>query len=443
MKKIILILIILLFLSKTEYAQTNTATGEDALFSVTTGEANTATGFLSMYFNTTGSSNSAHGAYALYRNTSGIKNSAYGHGVLSWNTSGYDNTALGNFSLRSNATGYRNTAIGWQTMYYSGDGSYISTYNTAVGNNSLYYHFSTSNNVAVGDNAGFGYFMAYNANNNTFIGANSGMNAAYSNTTAIGSYAVATASNMVVLGDANVTLIGGQVNWSTLSDKRIKREIKKSVPGLSFINKLKPVSYLFQVDEYNKILRKEKYYDSLFLTESYSTYKSRTGDKKKNIRYTGLIAQDVESVAKKIGYDFSGVDVPKNDSGFYSIKYAELVVPLVQATKELLNTQDSLLSILSYLQKEYILLKSTVDSIDVVPNLKNVKKNKKIELKLYDKSKSNESITAKNTITEVRSSHYMEMNTKLNKKSDDSKANKYSNFFSNSNNEFLKYSLKR
>ncbi len=386
MKKIILILGLLQFLSKYEYAQTNTATGEDALISITTGEANTATGFWSMYFNTTGSGNSAHGSQTLYKNISGSRNSAYGHGVLSWNTSGYENTSLGYFSLKMNETGYRNTAIGWNTMYYSGYDSYVPTYNTAIGNNSLYYHAATSNNVAVGDNAGFGYFWAYSANNNTFIGANSGMNAGYSNTTAIGSYAVATASNMVILGDANVTLIGGQANWSTLSDKRIKKEIKKSVPGLSFISKLKPLSYTISVDEYNKVLAKKKYYDSVFATNSYKTHRQKTGNKKESIRYTGLIAQDVELAAKRIGYDFSGVDVPSDDSGFYSLKYAELVVPLVQATKELISTQDSLIRLLSSLKQEYTSLKSVIDSITVKANPKNVKLGIKIQVEKLGKS---------------------------------------------------------
>jgi regulator of replication initiation timing len=40
-------------------------------------------------------------------------------------------------------------------------------------------------------------------------------------------------------------------------------------------------------------------------------------------------------VARDINYDFSGVDKPKNENDFYSLRYAEFVVPLVKAVQEL------------------------------------------------------------------------------------------------------------
>ena len=52
------------------------------------------------------------------------------------------------------------------------------------------------------------------------------------------------------------------------------------------------------------------------------------------IVYTGFIAQEVEQAAKETGYDFSGVDAPKNDKGMYGLRYAEFVVPLVKAVQE-------------------------------------------------------------------------------------------------------------
>ncbi len=48
---------------------------------------------------------------------------------------------------------------------------------------------------------------------------------------------------------------------------------------------------------------------------------------------TGFVAQDVEKIAKSIGYDFSGVDV--DEKGIYGLRYAEFVVPLVKAVQEL------------------------------------------------------------------------------------------------------------
>ena len=57
---------------------------------------------------------------------------------------------------------------------------------------------------------------------------------------------------------------------------------------------------------------------------------------KKDIVYTGLIAQEVLSTARLLGYDFSGVKVPEDEvNGQYGIRYAEFVVPLIKATQEL------------------------------------------------------------------------------------------------------------
>ena len=36
-----------------------------------------------------------------------------------------------------------------------------------------------------------------------------------------------------------------------------------------------------------------------------------------------------------MGYDFSGVDAPKNDKDIYGLRYSEFVVPLVKAVQEL------------------------------------------------------------------------------------------------------------
>ena len=51
------------------YPNANTAEGEDALFSLTTGLNNTAIGFNALYGNTGGQNNTAIGAGALYDNT--------------------------------------------------------------------------------------------------------------------------------------------------------------------------------------------------------------------------------------------------------------------------------------------------------------------------------------------------------------------------------------
>ena len=47
------------------------------------------------------------------------------------------------------------------------------------------------------------------------------------------------------------------------------------------------------------------------------------------------MAQEVEQAAKELGYEFNGVDEPKNDGDHYGLRYAMFVVPLVKAVQEL------------------------------------------------------------------------------------------------------------
>jgi hypothetical protein len=51
-------------------------------------------------------------------------------------------------------------------------------------------------------------------------------------------------------------------------------------------------------------------------------------------RFSGFIAQDVEKVAKSLGYDFSGIDAAKNEKDLYGLRYSEFVVPMVKAIQE-------------------------------------------------------------------------------------------------------------
>jgi trimeric autotransporter adhesin len=54
-----------------------------------------------------------------------------------------------------------------------------------------------------------------------------------------------------------------------------------------------------------------------------------------NARQNGFVAQEVEKVIKKEGYVFHGIEAPQNENDHYGIRYAEFVVPLVNAVQEL------------------------------------------------------------------------------------------------------------
>jgi hypothetical protein len=94
------------------YANENTAEGDGALLSLTTGRSNTANGFQALFHNTTGYYNTATGFAALFQNSTGHDNTATGLWALAGNPTGKDNTATGNFALISNSTGHENTAVG-------------------------------------------------------------------------------------------------------------------------------------------------------------------------------------------------------------------------------------------------------------------------------------------------------------------------------------------
>ena len=94
------------------YPNGNTAEGEDALFSVSSGFNNVAVGFEALYASTSGNESTGTGYRALYSNTTGTGNTATGNAALSRNTTGNLNTANGLHALFLNTTARRNTAEG-------------------------------------------------------------------------------------------------------------------------------------------------------------------------------------------------------------------------------------------------------------------------------------------------------------------------------------------
>jgi hypothetical protein len=146
------------------YPSANTAEGEDALFSLTTGFANTAIGLDALYSNTTGSYNTANGYEALYNNATGSYNTASGALALALNTTGNSNTANGFEALYSNA-GSANTAIGHIALFRNTTG----TDNTASGFEALDFNTTGSRNVATGSNA---LYSNQTGGDNTATGVN-------------------------------------------------------------------------------------------------------------------------------------------------------------------------------------------------------------------------------------------------------------------------------
>jgi uncharacterized coiled-coil protein SlyX len=231
------------------YPGGNTAEGQDALLSLTSGLYNTALGLFSLRVNTTGSFNTATGAGTLLSNT-GSDNTATGAGALLSNTSGVSNTATGESALFSNTTGSFNTADGSGALLENTTG----TDNTALGLDALFNNTTGNTNMAIGN-------AALNSNttgsDNTVIGFNSG-------------FAVTTANNVICIGArvaganvSNTCYIGsifGQTSsagtavfinsdgklGTTTSSKRFKDDIKPMDKASEALLALKPVTFRYK-----------------------------------------------------------------------------------------------------------------------------------------------------------------------------------------------------
>jgi hypothetical protein len=326
----------------TMYGQ-NTATGTGALFSNTTGTHNTATGWASNYYNSSGSYNSSYGTFSMFNNQTGSYNSAYGSSAIYSSVFGNYNTAVGFKSLWSCSYGDENTAIGAEALVLVKNTNSWG-YNTGVGIQALVTTTTGLANVGAGSAAGMSNELG---NFNTYVGSwanSSGYNTNFINSTAIGAGAIVTGSDMIRLGNVSTAGIEAAIPWTTISDKRIKRNVKENVPGLAFIRLLTPVTYNLDIKPYYSIVQINRKRDS---SGNINNPNKRQLDAEKEVEsvlYTGFLAQDVEKAARSIGYDFSGVDPARNKNDVYGLRYSDFVAPLVKAEQELHFKSDSLKS---------------------------------------------------------------------------------------------------
>jgi len=195
------------------YPNGNTAEGEDALFSLTTGTDNMAIGFDALYNNTTGIQNTASGSQALFSNTTGSGNTAVGFLALPNNVIGNGNTAAGIDALLSNTAGDNNTAVGFDSLkentadsntaigFQALENNTAGSFNAALGANTLENNTTGSSNTASGVRA----LENNNGGANTATGTDSlGANISGSGNTAIGTGSLSnntTGDNNTATGD--------------------------------------------------------------------------------------------------------------------------------------------------------------------------------------------------------------------------------------------------
>ena len=240
-------------------------------------------------------------------------NTTFGSGVLAnvveGSSTGNENVAIGYNALANNTTGYENTVVGYEAGY--------NATNSAI-------MVDKQRVTAIGFKAG----KSNKGGNNSFIGHSANKQASSqsgSNATAIGYQATVAGSNAIQLGNSSVTsltvgdggtgvtIYAGQI--AQASDERLKKLIKPLVSyGLSYINKLNPVTWSWKSD------------DSMD---------------------AGFIAQEVQQLGKDSKDPYGLIRTfnnPYTDEETLTMDYGKLVVPLVKAVQELSDEIERLKS---------------------------------------------------------------------------------------------------
>ncbi|PYK13233.1 MAG: hypothetical protein DME65_02570 [Verrucomicrobia bacterium] len=264
------------------YPGGNTAEGQNALLSLTTGTYNTAVGLFSLRSNTEGNFNTAVGAGTLLANvgdpdaSDGIENTAIGAGALLSNRTGLRNTAIGAFALFNNVggdfgDGSNNTAIGASALLNNTTGGG----DVAIGHDALHENTEGIDNVANGNvalysnisgyqNTAVGLFaLAFNVagNNNTALGLQAGYSITGSGNVCIGQgvEGEADVDDTTYIRNVNtlvqsfsagvndyvtVRLSDGRLGHTAIvSSQRYKEDIKPLAPASNALYALKPVSF--------------------------------------------------------------------------------------------------------------------------------------------------------------------------------------------------------
>lgn len=186
---------------------TNTAVGNSALATVTSGAINTGIGYFALNKLTSGAYNTALGNSAALNITTGGNNTAVGSSALNNLTTGSNNIAVGSSALQGISTTSDNVAIGSSALFYNTVGE-----NTAVG--SLAASGNASNTTAVRITAiGYRALTANYGNDNTSVGYDS----LKTNTTGFSNTAVGSTALFSNLGGYLNTAVGDSALYSNTS----------------------------------------------------------------------------------------------------------------------------------------------------------------------------------------------------------------------------------
>jgi len=246
---------------------------------------------------TTGAGNTVVGDSALALATTGQDNTAFGAGSLGGLTTGVENVAIGSQSGQNISTSNENTLLGYQAGF--GDFALgLGNNNTLLGNRAGY-NTSGSSNVFIGWTTAL---SATTGNNNIVIGSGADK-------------ATPTSSNSFTLGNSSIGVLRCAVTTITsLSDARDKKEIETLPLGLEFVDKLKPVKFVWN---------------------------DRDENGKHDVEDFGFIAQDLKAVQEESEASYLNLVYDENPDKLEA-SYGKLLPVLVKAIQEMSTEIKSL-----------------------------------------------------------------------------------------------------
>jgi hypothetical protein len=228
-------------------------------------------------------------------------------------TTGTQNTFLGGLAGDGTDDGAQNVAVGYQALSANcGDA------NTAVGRACLS-QVTGGANTAMGQSAGG---VVTSGGNNLLLGQDSGL-------TGSPGGAISTASNIIVLGDENISAANIQVSFTLPSDERDKTDFTDLDVGLDFVKQLKPYTYKWD--------KRSNYGDKT--ADDYDlNAQTPDGTHKEDWLDVGFKAQEVEALEQAAGYDKANKTnlsvTISGDGKQYGMQYEKLVPILVKAIQE-------------------------------------------------------------------------------------------------------------
>ena len=248
------------------------------------GGANSFFGAFSGQRNSTGGKNSFFGAYSGFNNTTGADNAFFGNSAGNLNVTGKQNSFFGTSAGAFN-TADNNSFVGFKAGELNGGGTANSFFGSLAGSgnlsgsgNTFLGNLAGKDNTAGGKNTFVGNFAGagnFTGGNNTALGESASVFGNVSFATAIGSEAIVSSSNTILLGrqsgDDRVQIPGdadirGRITLLTLgvaggsslcrngsnqiaacsSSIRYKTNVENFTAGLDLIRRLRPVSFTWK-----------------------------------------------------------------------------------------------------------------------------------------------------------------------------------------------------